>query len=107
MAEKTKQPEAPLTGQGRAGKVGVSVSEQLYRSIVPKNPRAFEDAREAFLKHAEEAVNEPLFLAKAYEKTQPVPIFDEKALENELDRPAKRRGMILSPADKAKQDKGA
>lgn len=95
------RPEAPLTGQGKGGKVGVSLSEILYRSVVPKNEKAFEDAREAILKHAEEAEKNPQFLAKAYEKTQPKPVFDERALEDEAlyGREIKRRGMILKPSD--------
>ncbi|KAI9010646.1 WD40 repeat-like protein [Hyaloraphidium curvatum] len=96
-----RRPDAPITGQGKGGNVGTSLSEALYRTVVPKNPRAFEDAREAFLKHAEAAEKEPLFLAKAYEKTQPNPVFDERALEDEMlqGKVVKRRGMILKPSD--------
>jgi hypothetical protein len=100
------RPEAPLTGQGKGGKVGVSLSEILYRSIVPRNERAFEDAREAILKHAEEAEANPQFISKAYEKTQPKAVFDERALQDEalFSREIKRRGMILKPSDLDEKD---
>lgn len=101
------RPEAPLTGQGRGGKVGVSMSEILYRSVMPRNEKAFEDAREAFLKHADEAEKNPMFIAKAYEKTQPNPVFDERLLEEEalFGKEVRRRGMILKPSDIDEQNK--
>jgi hypothetical protein len=36
-----------------------------------------EDPREAILKHAEAAVNDPFYIAPAYAETQPETIFQE------------------------------
>lgn len=52
-----------------------------------------EDPREAILKHAEEAAKNPYWVAPAYKKTQPVPVFTSSvyANEEEAKRDAKKR----------------
>ncbi|KAJ3344231.1 hypothetical protein HDU93_000021 [Gonapodya sp. JEL0774] len=87
-----RKPEAPATGQGKAGKIGYSLHEQLLKPYVKQDLRRLEDPREAFLKHAEEAANNPTFIAPAYKNTQPEPVFDFTALEDE-EREAKRRAI--------------
>jgi WD repeat-containing protein 70 len=42
-----------------------------------------EDPREAILKYAEAAEKEPKFIAPAYSKTQPKPVFQESDSEDE------------------------
>eukprot|EP00833_Pecoramyces_ruminatium_P007375 jgi/Orpsp1_1/1181407/evm.model.c7180000077115.1 len=51
-----------------------------------------EDPREALLNYAKQAEENPYFIAPAYKKNQPKPVFDESELdEEELTREVKRR----------------
>jgi len=49
-----------------------------------------EDPREALLKFAEKAKNDPIF-TKAYLKNQPKTLLQDRAGEDEIEPPAKRR----------------
>jgi len=40
------------------------------------------DVRASILRHAEEAEKNPLYVNKAYKKTQPKPIFQDKTTED-------------------------
>lgn len=42
-----------------------------------------EDIRTSILRHAEEAEKDPQYVAKAYKRTQPNPLFQEHAEEGE------------------------
>lgn len=70
------------------------------RRVRPINPgtseasrKINEDPREEILKHAEEAANNPYWVAPAYKSTQPVPVFTSSvyANEEEAKREAKKR----------------
>jgi hypothetical protein len=41
------------------------------------------DVRGSILRHAEEAEKNPMYVSKAYEKTQPKPIFQEKTHDDD------------------------
>ncbi|KXS22135.1 WD40 repeat-like protein [Gonapodya prolifera JEL478] len=96
-----RKPEAPATGQGKAGKIGYSLHEQLLKPYIKQDLRRLDDPREAFLRHAEEAEQNPTFIAPAYSKTQPKPVFDYQALEDE-EHESKRRAV--EEGEKAKAE---
>eukprot|EP01125_Pyxidicula_operculata_P014761 TRINITY_DN4959_c0_g1_i2.p1 TRINITY_DN4959_c0_g1~~TRINITY_DN4959_c0_g1_i2.p1 ORF type:complete len:602 (-),score=164.84 TRINITY_DN4959_c0_g1_i2:214-2019(-) len=67
-------PEAPQIGPGAGGKLGSSLTASIMKGLVKKD-KIDDDPRAALLKYAEIAEKEP-FWFKAYQETQPVPIFD-------------------------------
>ena len=73
----TRKPEIPLQGPGKGGKMsGPGTVTQFIMLTTNKSEDYKEDAREALLKHAEEAEKNPQYVGQAYKKTQPVTIFD-------------------------------
>ena len=68
------------------GRVGAGVSEFYLKGIQAGNVRDV-DPREAILKFAEKAEQDPKFVTPTYSKTQPKPIFDDK----EIDEPEMKR----------------
>jgi len=71
---KSHRPEAPQIGPGSKGRLGTSVTAHIMQSLVKKD-KLYEDPREAILKYAKDAEENPYHFA-AYSKTQPKPIFD-------------------------------
>ncbi|KAJ3201440.1 hypothetical protein HDU82_008104 [Entophlyctis luteolus] len=88
----TRKPDRPLTGPGRGGKVGTSLTNHIMKGLI-KDTMRDEDPREAILKHAEEAQTNPFWIAPAYQTTQPKPIMAEKVYEDadEEDRANKKK----------------
>eukprot|EP01102_Stenamoeba_stenopodia_P001673 TRINITY_DN11511_c0_g1_i1.p1 TRINITY_DN11511_c0_g1~~TRINITY_DN11511_c0_g1_i1.p1 ORF type:complete len:452 (+),score=122.38 TRINITY_DN11511_c0_g1_i1:193-1356(+) len=78
---KTNRPDVPLSGPGSKGRVGSSLTQHLMKHLTKKNDRA-EDPREALLKYAKVADENPYFFG-AYKETQPVAIFDTTPEEEE------------------------
>ena len=74
---KTAKPDpTPLeAGPGHSGKIGNSVTQILLKNYVQKDFSGQEDPREAILKYAKEAEENPVFFG-AYKETQPNAIFD-------------------------------
>ncbi|PVV03976.1 hypothetical protein BB560_001530 [Smittium megazygosporum] len=62
----SRRPELPVKGQGKGGVIGTN-----------------EDPREALLKYAAAAEESPYWVAPAYKKRQPKPIFDETGMADE------------------------
>ena len=62
-----------------------------WRSPPPGLPIREEDPREALLKYAKEAEENPQWIAHVYQKTQPKPVFDYTEDEMEKLRSAKRK----------------
>ncbi|ORX64582.1 WD40 repeat-like protein [Anaeromyces robustus] len=84
-------PEMPLNGPGRGGRVGTNYTHYMMKHIM-KDTTHDEDPREALLSYAKKAEENPYFIAPAYKKNQPKPVFDESELdEEELNREVKRR----------------
>ncbi len=72
----------PLQGPGTGGRIGTSLTRHMMQTILKDTTRD-EDPREAILRHAEAAKLDPLWIAPAYEKSQPKTIFAEKVYEHE------------------------
>ncbi|KAJ3029526.1 hypothetical protein HDV00_009551 [Rhizophlyctis rosea] len=79
---KTKKPDLPLSGPGRGGKLGTSITQHIMRSVIKDTTRD-EDPREAILKHAEAAKANPYWVAPAYKRTQPDPRLAQAVYEDE------------------------
>ncbi|KAJ3308068.1 WD repeat-containing protein 70 [Boothiomyces sp. JEL0838] len=81
-----KQPELPpdivRNKHRRSG--GMNVTEHLMKTMT-KNTTRQEDPREAILKYAEKAKNDPYWIAPAYKKTQDKPVLAEKVYEDEAE----------------------
>ncbi|XP_027719364.1 WD repeat-containing protein 70 [Vombatus ursinus] len=82
---KSHKPEPPVAGPGRGGRVGThggTLSSYIVKNIAldktdDSNPR------EAILRHAKEAEDNPYWVAPAYSKTQPKTVFAEVESEDE------------------------
>ncbi|XP_046717362.1 WD repeat-containing protein 70 isoform X1 [Silurus meridionalis] len=82
---KSHKPEPPVSGPGRGGRVaahGGTLSSFIVKNIAldktdDSNPR------EAILRHAKDAAENPYWVAPAYKKTQPNPLFAEEESEDE------------------------
>ncbi|KAM4527659.1 WD repeat-containing protein 70 [Odontesthes bonariensis] len=83
--KKSHKPEPPVSGPGRGGRVaahGGTLSSFIVKNIAldktdDSNPR------EAILRHAKEASENPYWVAPAYKQTQPEPIFEEESESDE------------------------
>ncbi|GLD55331.1 WD repeat-containing protein 70 [Lates japonicus] len=79
------KPEPPVSGPGRGGRVaahGGTLSSFIVKNIAldktdDSNPR------EAILRHAKDASENPYWVAPAYKQTQPEPVFAEESEEDE------------------------
>ena len=78
---KSHLPDPPTQGPNSRGHAGSSLTQHLMRGMA-KNTMRDEDPREAILKYAEEAKNNPIFTG-AYTETQPVTIFDDSDEEED------------------------
>ncbi|XP_058267356.1 WD repeat-containing protein 70 isoform X2 [Hemibagrus wyckioides] len=84
---KSHKPEPPVSGPGRGGRVaahGGTLSSYIVKNIAldktdDSNPR------EAILRHAQEAAENPYWVAPAYKVTQPNPMFAAEESEDEED----------------------
>ncbi|XP_041328532.1 WD repeat-containing protein 70 [Pyrgilauda ruficollis] len=94
---KSHKPEPPVAGAGRGGRVGthgVTLSSYIVKNIAldktdDSNPR------EAILRHAKEAEENPYWVAPAYAKTQPKTVFAEVEPEDdETDKPEWKKRKI-------------
>lgn len=75
---KSRRPDLPITsGQGgRVASSGSTLSSYVIRNLgLSKRVDDDQDPREAILKYAKEAEENPYWIAPAYSKTQPKPIF--------------------------------
>lgn len=83
--KKSHKPEPPVSGPGRGGRVaahGGTLSSFIVKNIAldktdDSNPR------QAILRHAQEASENPYWVAPAYTLTQPEPLFAEESEEDE------------------------
>ncbi|XP_056287990.1 WD repeat-containing protein 70 isoform X2 [Pseudoliparis swirei] len=83
--KKSNKPEPPVSGPGRGGRVaahGGTLSSFIVKNIAldktdDSNPR------QAILRHAKEASENPYWIAPAYTHTQPVPLFAEESDDDE------------------------
>jgi WD repeat-containing protein 70 len=78
---KSRRPDLPITsGQGgRVASSGGTLSSYVIRNLgLSKRVDDDQDPREAILKYAKEAEENPIWIAPAYKKTQPKPIFNNE-----------------------------
>nr|CAG4636029.1 EOG090X0364 [Eubosmina coregoni]SVE69698.1 EOG090X0364 [Eubosmina coregoni] len=81
----SKQPDLPIGSKGSGGRVaasGSTLSSFIVRNLgIASRIEDEGNPREAILRHAKEAAENPYWVSPAYNKTQPKPIF--QALESE------------------------
>lgn len=82
---KSHRPELPVDGPGKGGRLGSSVTQSIMANRLPSQSTRDEDPREALLKYAKIAEEEPLFVTPAYKETQPKPILDASLLVKEAE----------------------
>jgi hypothetical protein len=82
----SQRPDLPVNGQGHGGRVGTNYTNFMMKHLMKDNTR-FEDPREAILRHAKEAEENPFWVAPAYQQTQPKALFNE----NQEEEPKKER----------------
>lgn len=78
---KSQRPDLPITsGQGgRVASSGGTLSSYVIRNLgLSKRVDDDQDPREAILKYAKDAAENPYWIAPAYKQTQPKAIFSEK-----------------------------
>ncbi|KAL9653932.1 hypothetical protein ABK040_014145 [Willaertia magna] len=75
----------PPKGPGFGGRVTDSFTHFLVKGMGIIKGNEKENARDAILRHAEEAEKNPKFISPAYQKTQPTPIFDYEGLDKEIE----------------------
>lgn len=78
---KSKRPDMPITtGQGgRLASSGGTLSSYVIRNLgLSKRVDDDQDPREAILKFAKEAEENPYWIAPAYKKSQPKPVFQDE-----------------------------
>uniref|UniRef100_A0A674N6Z2 WD repeat-containing protein 70 n=1 Tax=Takifugu rubripes TaxID=31033 RepID=A0A674N6Z2_TAKRU len=83
--KKSHKPEPPVAGPGRGGRVaahGGTLSSFIVKNIA-LDKTDDSNARQAILRHAKEAAENPYWIAPAYKKTQPEPMFAEESDEDE------------------------
>ncbi|XP_067340602.1 WD repeat-containing protein 70 isoform X1 [Channa argus] len=86
--KKSHKPEPPVSGPGRGGRVaahGGTLSSFIVKNIA-LDKTDDSNAREAILRHAAEASENPYWVAPAYKQTQPEPVFAEDSEEDESDK---------------------
>ncbi len=100
---KSRRPELPVTGPGQGGRIasaGNTFASFIARNLGVKNKiNDNEDPREALLKHAKEAAENPYWVSPAYAATQPKAIFaqtvkDDDEPDEDDGQPAEKRPHI-------------
>ncbi|KAI6219069.1 hypothetical protein M3Y95_01127700 [Aphelenchoides besseyi] len=88
-----KPAEMPMTSNhsagGRLAQSGGSLHSYIAQQLGTEKNRGFihdQDIRQSILRHAEECADDPIYISKAYEKTQPVPIFQDKTTNSDEER---------------------
>ncbi|KAF9094324.1 hypothetical protein BGX29_009539 [Mortierella sp. GBA35] len=83
------RPEMPLTGPGKAGKVGTNMTQRVLTGF-SKDVMREEDPRAALLKYAEVTEKDPQWITPAYKQNQPKPVYDDRT-DGEEHRELKRK----------------
>ena len=97
---RSKRPELPMTGPGAGGRLansGSTYASFIARNIATRNKIDDSlDPREALLRHAKEASENPYWVSPAYAATQPKPVFrtaEEDANDSD-DEPAAKKPHV-------------
>ena len=92
---KSRRPDLPITGPGAGGRLAASGS--TYASFIAKNIATRNklddsmDPREALLRHAKDAAENPYWVSPAYASTQPKPIFRPIDADDDEDEESKAK----------------
>ncbi|KAJ3228153.1 hypothetical protein HK099_006033 [Clydaea vesicula] len=76
------KPEMPLSVKGKRGELNTKAVDFIMKTREVDSTR-LEDPREAILKHADDADEDPYWVAPAYDKNQPKPVFSQSVFETE------------------------
>ncbi|GAA6010590.1 hypothetical protein JCM10207_007752 [Rhodosporidiobolus poonsookiae] len=87
---KTMKPLPPVTGPGKGGRIGAAATQHVVQGLVRNTIRDV-DPREALLKYATADPNDNTW-TKAWAKTQPKPVFDERPDPDEDKEEEAKRG---------------
>lgn len=83
----SRRPDLPMTGPGQGGRIasaGNTLSSYIVRNLgVTKRVDDNVDPREAILKYAQDAAENPYWVTPAYATTQPKPVFQTTTEEGE------------------------
>lgn len=86
---KTRRPDLPVSGPGQGGRVGAqgaTLSQYVVQQLVLKKPDPSDiNPREAILRHAKDAEENPYWVSPAYQKTQPKTIFQTQSEQKQDD----------------------
>ncbi|CAH3019429.1 unnamed protein product [Porites evermanni] len=94
---KSHRPDLPVTGPGHGGRVtsGMSLSAFVVKNLALEM-KDDSHPREAILKHAKAAAEDPYWVSPAYAHTQPRTVFQEEEEEEEEDEEeAQRKKMRI------------
>lgn len=77
---------------GRVASSGGTLSSYVIRNLgLSKRVEDDQDPREAILKYAKEAEEDPYWIAPAYKKTQPKPIYSSTSGQNDDEEPEAKK----------------
>lgn len=88
---KSHLPTPPVSGPGQGGRLGSGVTQAIMSELIPSINTRDEDPREALLKYAKIAEEEPMFVTPAYQQTQPKAFLDPSILEREKEAELKKQ----------------
>lgn len=96
---KSRRPELPVTGPGAGGRIasaGNTFASFIAKKLGVKNKIDDSiDPREAILRHAKEAEENPYWVTPAYGATQPKPVFAQENKDDDEDEgPSAKRPHI-------------
>lgn len=84
---KSRRPDLPVTGPGQGGRIaaaGSTLSSYIIRNLgLKKKVDDEQNPREAILKYAKDAAENPYWVTPAYSQTQPHAIFNDSATAEE------------------------
>ncbi len=87
---KSHLPTLPIDGPGQGGRLGSGITQAIMAERLPSASTRDEDPREALLKYAKAAEENPMFITPAYKDTQPKPVLDPHLLEKEAEAERKK-----------------
>lgn len=93
---KSHRPDLPVTGPGHGGRVtsGMSLSAYVVKNLALEM-KDDSHPREAILKHAKAAAEDPYWVSPAYAHTQPRTVFHEEEDEEEDEEESQRKKMRI------------
>ncbi|CAG2120124.1 unnamed protein product, partial [Medioppia subpectinata] len=95
---KSRRPELPVNGPGAGGRIasaGNTFASFIAKQIGIKNKIDDSiDPREAILRHAKEAAENPYWVSPAYTATQPKPVFAAETKDDDDDEPSAKKPHI-------------